>query len=319
MPRSIVLAVLLCSVAASALAQIGPPPGGGGSGISGLTNNVVPKSNSAGTNIVNGAATDTGNTFQVAEGALETPVALTDGSTVAVNCYLSNNFTLQLTASGHTISNPTNCTAGQRLDFLVQQPASGGPYTVSWGAAYVWVASAPVLNTGASAYTEAVCKITATTPTMICYAHVNGATGAASVAAPAAPASTSAYQAQGLSSGTTIITPVTTGNVAVTISGTCETTVTTVTDGAQFYIMHGTGNGNANGSTTLGTQDGSVEPCQPGTTLTAAADWKSPWSKTWVVTGLTVGTAYYFDLAGEAIGASAVKLVNVDVAAYEIQ
>lgn len=60
---------------------------------------------------------------------------LTDASTVAVNaalCGISGNFRLTLTASGHTIGAPTNPVDGQSVIFEIVQPASGGPYTVTW-------------------------------------------------------------------------------------------------------------------------------------------------------------------------------------------
>jgi Pectate lyase superfamily protein len=69
----------------------------------------------------------------------ETPVVLTDASSVAVNAAAGNFFTLLTTSavgSSRTLANPTNLTPGQRLTFRVTQPASGGPCALSFGTAY---------------------------------------------------------------------------------------------------------------------------------------------------------------------------------------
>lgn len=83
-------------------------------------------------------------------------VALTQSAgAVAVNAALGNVFTLSLTASGWTISNPTNPVDGQIIRFRLIQDATGSR-TISWGTAYDWgttagsANSAPTLTTTAS-------------------------------------------------------------------------------------------------------------------------------------------------------------------------
>ena len=104
-----------------------------------------------------GTWTNAGSLYALLSGATMTGylapavVALTDAATVLVNAALGNDFRLTLTASGHTIGAPSNPVDGQRIDIEITQPASGGPYTVSWNAAYDFgTAGAPVLTTTAS-------------------------------------------------------------------------------------------------------------------------------------------------------------------------
>ena len=85
-------------------------------------------------------------------GALSTtPVTLTDASTVTVNAAASDYFRLTL-GGNRTLGTPSNPADGQRVLFEVIQPASGGPYTLSYSGAYSFPASVPqpVLSTAAS-------------------------------------------------------------------------------------------------------------------------------------------------------------------------
>lgn len=54
-----------------------------------------------------------------------TPVALTSGTTVAIDASLSNNFKLTMTGACK-LSNPTNLTEGMVLNFAITQDATGG-------------------------------------------------------------------------------------------------------------------------------------------------------------------------------------------------
>jgi hypothetical protein len=54
-----------------------------------------------------------------------TPVALTSGTTVAIDASLSNNFSLTM-GGACKLSNPTNLTAGMVLNFTIDQDATGG-------------------------------------------------------------------------------------------------------------------------------------------------------------------------------------------------
>jgi hypothetical protein len=261
---------------------------------------------------------DNGSLVTSGEAIVSTQVTLTDGATVAVNANLSNNFLWQPGASGHTLGSPTNTTVGQWLDFLIQQPASGGPYSVTYNAAYSWATgSAPGLNGGASAYTEISCKVTATTPTLLCYGPVTSATSQTNVSAPTAPASTSAYKMQGLAA---TITPTVSGTILITISGTITAPAgTTVDNGIQYQISYGTGTPPTNAAALTGTQVGGIQSYTSAVAPTAAADVHVPFSHSAVVTGLTVGTAYWLDEAAESITtASDMALSNVSVSAVEI-
>ena len=78
-------------------------------------------------------------------------IALTFGSSIAVNAALGNAFNLTLTASTGTIANPSNPVDGQVIRFRIKQDGTGSR-TVAWGTAYDWGTggSAPTLSTAAN-------------------------------------------------------------------------------------------------------------------------------------------------------------------------
>ena len=77
-------------------------------------------------------------------------VALTDASTITVNAALGNDFRVTL-GGDRTMGAPSNPVDGQDITFLVTQPSSGGPYTLSWNSAYDFgAAGEPTLSTTAS-------------------------------------------------------------------------------------------------------------------------------------------------------------------------
>jgi len=136
-----------------------------------------------------------------------------------------------------------------------------------------------------------------------------------SSAAPTAPASTSAFKMQGLAGS---ITPTHSGTVTITISGTIQNAVTTVNSGIKIQISHGTGTAPSNAGTLAGTQDGQIQTYTLSVAATAAADVNTPFSITALVTGLTVGTAYWIDLAAESVTTtSSGKLAAVNIVAVE--
>ena len=295
--------------------------GGGGGGVT--IGNAV-SGGTANTLLYTNSSTDVANASSVPLGFTTTPIALTAVSGNFTpnlsGASSSNQFTLTL-GSGDTVANPTGPIAGEQFTLAISQPASGGPYTVSWGAGYAWaMGSAPTLATAASAVTIVSCQVLTTTPTMECYGPLNSAFLASTTAAnPTGPASTSAFQAQGLSSGVTQFTPTTTGNMKFTITGTIENASGTIDVGLKYYIMYGTGNGNANGSTTLGTTCGPTQTYTNPVTETAA-DINVPFSINCTASGLTIGTAYYIDLAAEAVTtASEAKLTSVSMSANEVR
>jgi hypothetical protein len=72
------------------------------------------------------------------------------GGNVAVDASAHATWDLQLTASGWTISNPTNPVDGKVMHFRLKQDSTGSR-TLSWGTAYSFGAvSAPTLTTTAS-------------------------------------------------------------------------------------------------------------------------------------------------------------------------
>ena len=77
--------------------------------------------------------------------------ALADAAPVVWD--MSRGFDYILTLGGNrAIANPTNTKVGQKGRLIIQQPNSGGPWTVTWGANFKFAnGSAPVLSTAASA------------------------------------------------------------------------------------------------------------------------------------------------------------------------
>lgn len=74
------------------------------------------------------------------------PVALTPGSTIAIDASLSNIFTLAPTTN-FTLANPTNLTAGMQIEIDINQP-SGGNCVATYGSLYRFPGGArPALST----------------------------------------------------------------------------------------------------------------------------------------------------------------------------
>ena len=74
-------------------------------------------------------------------------VGLTDSATITVDLSLANNFNLALTGNAHNMEVPTNIVAGQSGSIFITQPASGGPYTLSWDAVWKFqVGAIPVIT-----------------------------------------------------------------------------------------------------------------------------------------------------------------------------
>ena len=141
------------------------------------------------------------------------------------------------------------------------------------------------------------------------------ATAQSQPANPTAPASTAAYAMQGLAGA---ITPTKSGKVLLIISGYFTSSVTTAGDGILAQLSYGTGAAPANAAAVTGTQVGAVlEYMNPATVV--AADVASPFSIQAVVTGLTLGTPYWLDLAAKAVAnASHVGIANPSVTAVEL-
>lgn len=188
--------------------------------------------------------TDTGSSWQVAEAALTTPVALTDGATIATNAALSNVFTVTI-AGNRTLSNPTNLVAGQSLTFQITQDGTGSR-TLAFGTAFNWLSgAAPLLNSAAGAKTTLSC-FADTTSTLQCaggapLTTVTTGSNCSSSAAPAVCGSASGGSVAvptGVNPTLTVNTSAVTANsqilmnidesLGTKLSVTCNTTLTTL-------------------------------------------------------------------------------------------
>ena len=137
-----------------------------------------------------------------------------------------------------------------------------------------------------------------------------------SPADPTAPASTSVYAMQGLAGA---ITPGRTGTVLLIVSGSIASpSGTTAGLGIVYQLSYGTGGAPANAAALAGTQVGTAqEYTNPGTVT--AADVSVPFSVQAVITGLTIGTAYWIDLAAKSVGtASDMGLAKISITAIEM-
>jgi hypothetical protein len=103
------------------------------------------------------------------------------------------------------------------------------------------------------------------------------------------------------------------------ISGTISgVTSTTVNNGINLKISYGTGAAPPANGALAGTQVGGVVTWTNPTAIASAADLNVPFSISYVVTGLSLGTTYWIDLAAEPITtASAMQLTTVAVVAFE--
>jgi hypothetical protein len=144
----------------------------------------------------------------------------------------------------------------------------------------------------------------------------NVGTEQTSVSSETAPSSTSAYTMQGLAGS---IIPHSTGTVLIIISGYLTASATTAAYGINIQVSYGTGGAPSNGASLTGTQVGAVQTWKTGTTLTASGDLAAPIMTQALVTGLTVGTTYWIDLAAEAVGAASdYKINNANITAVEL-
>ena len=128
-------------------------------------------------------------------------------------------------------------------------------------------------------------------------------------ASPSNPTSTTSttYVMMGLAGS---ITPKYTGSIYFQISGVISNSGTGGT-AAELYI--GTGSAPANGAAYTGTQVGRATEISPTT-----GGGQYPFSIQGIATGLTVGTAYWLDLALAAVSGTA-SVINLSVTAFEIK
>lgn len=110
---------------------------------------------------------------------------------------------------------------------------------------------------------------------------------------------------------TATITPQVTGNVLVNINGNLTTSVGG--DGARVKIYMGTGTAPANGAAPSGTSYGGQQIFNAVTGTLSV-----PFSQTVLVTGLTVGTAYWIDTNVQAITGGTASITGVAISANEL-
>ena len=107
------------------------------------------------------------------------------------------------------------------------------------------------------------------------------------------------------------ITPRVTGKLYIIISG--DISNDTATNGAKVQIRHGTGSAPANGAALTGTTVGGLVQF----TMALGAQ-KVPFSIQGIVSGLTVGTAYWLDVGLAAITAGTANIRDLSVTAFEL-
>lgn len=133
--------------------------------------------------------------------------------------------------------------------------------------------------------------------------------GNASVNGISPTASTTLVMA-GLGSSFTF-TPQFSTRIAVIIFGTMSNN--TANDGARATIAYGTGTAPVNGAAATGTA-----PNFTSQITSVNANQVSPFTQVLTITGLTLGTAYWFDLQFAAITGGSASIVNATYNAWEI-
>jgi hypothetical protein len=144
-----------------------------------------------------------------------------------------------------------------------------------------------------------------------------GAVVQSTPAGPTAPTATS-FTMAGLGGS---ITPTKSGKIQITISGVIIDSGGSLLAnvGLACQISHGTGAAPLSNAGLTGTQDGTQQKYTAATPPTAAANVNVPFSITAVVTGLTINTSYWIDLAQKALVlTSQYQVSNVSISAIEL-
>lgn len=127
---------------------------------------------------------------------------------------------------------------------------------------------------------------------------------------PSNPTSTSSGTGVMMGLGSTCtITPGYNGRVVVTFTGSGAVTVATAA--FNYQIRSGTGAAPSNGAALTGTTRGGL-----GSGWSAVANSVTPFAISWIVTGLTPGTAVWFDLS-LAVSTGTGTLSNLNFTAME--
>lgn len=143
-----------------------------------------------------------------------------------------------------------------------------------------------------------------------------GATYTSSPLSPTAPSSTSAFLMQGMAGA---ITPRTTGNIRVNVSGTFVASAALVDQGIIAQISYGTGAAPGSNVALAGTQVGAQIQWTNLVAATAAGDIHVNFSVSALITGAVIGTALWLDIAAKAVTtASVFSLAGAVITATEV-
>lgn len=127
-----------------------------------------------------------------------------------------------------------------------------------------------------------------------------------SISNPTGTTNTAAYVMCGIAQ---TFTPVTSGKVLVFLSGKANNA--TAADGIAIQMAYGTGTAPINGATATGT-------VATGLTINSTNSMFIPFTLVALVTGLTLGTAYWFDLQQEAFVGGTASLYGLSYVAVEV-
>lgn len=134
--------------------------------------------------------------------------------------------------------------------------------------------------------------------------------GATSHSEPSAPTGTSASFPAEMVGLAGSITPATSGKVLVVIS--CDAKISSAGSSISIRLRYGTGSAPANGDSLTGTAIGAFRTVQATT-----ANYTMAMSVNAVITGLSVGTAYWLDLQASQVNGGTINLYNVSISAIE--
>lgn len=107
------------------------------------------------------------------------------------------------------------------------------------------------------------------------------------------------------------ITPRVGGRVLIIVTGVAANN--TIADGASIQIRYGTGTAPTNGAALTGSTLGLLKNF-----VAETAAGKNGFGASYVVTGLTVGTAYWIDLSLKAVTGGTATIFDVDIVAIEL-
>ncbi len=171
---------------------------------------------------------------------------------------------------------------------------------------------APVIGGGAAAAPKTVAAMT-TGQQLVGVTGADPVPGAFAISAttPSNPTGTTSATAVMMGLGSTAtITPVVTGRIKFTING--DYANTNLAAGTFLQLAYGSGTAPSNGAAATGTAVGSLL----GNSQDVAGD-ANAFSLTWIVSGLTLATAYWLDLQMKT-NAGTATATNLAVIAHEI-